>query len=152
MQNYHGASGPRPLGDGTFAIFNFVTPETKTPLIDTVGDTGKYVGAILAEPEKYEGKVMSAATGLYSFTEAAEALSKATGKTVVYKQLSVDVWKGFLPTPVMGECFVAMFRWMQDFGYHGTKTGEVVEWTAEQARGKLTTFEEYLEKNPLVLE
>ena len=27
------------------------------PLIDAVGDTGKFVGAILGEPDRYEGKV-----------------------------------------------------------------------------------------------
>lgn len=95
---------------------------------------------------------MSAATQIYSFTEIAEIISKVTGKTVVYKQLPEQVWKGFMPTPVMGENMVAMFTWMQDFGYFGPQTEEVVKWTGEQARGRLTTFEEWLGKNQLALE
>jgi hypothetical protein len=37
-------------------------------------------------------------------------------------------------------------------GYYGPDTEAKVSWTAKQARGKLTTLEEYFEKCPLVLE
>ena len=143
--------GPRPAGDGTYGIANFVSPSTKLPCIDTVDDAGKYVGAILAEPEKYEGRNFAAATALYSYTEVAEIMSKASGKTVKYNQLPQQVYSGFLP-PVMKDYMVDMFLWIQDYGYYGKHTKEEVEWTAKQARGKLTTLEEYFEKNPLNLE
>jgi hypothetical protein len=44
-----------------------------------------------------------------------------------------------------------MLLYFQDFGYYGPQTKENVEWTAQQARGKLTTFEEYIAKNPIQL-
>ena len=151
MQNFGHFMGPRPAGDGTYAIANFVTPETQLPLIDTADDTGKYVGAILAEPDKYEGKVFSAATKLYSYSEIVKKMSEASGKTVNYNQLPLDVWKSFLP-PESADYLVDMFLWIQDYGYYGPKTEELVDWTAKHARGKLTTLEEYFVKSPLHLQ
>ena len=151
MQNFSSNMAPRPVGDGTYAISGFVSPKTKLPCIDTVGDTGKYVGAILAEPDEYEGKVFSASTDVWTFEEIAEAMSKASGKTVKYNQLPLDVWRGFLPKGSEGN-LVGMFQWLEDFGYFGPNTDEKVAWTAKQARGKLTTLEKYFEKNPLKLQ
>lgn len=151
MQNFATFMGPHPAENNTYAISNFVNPDTQLPLIEIVDDTGKFVGAILAEPAKYEGKVFSAATGLYSFTEVVETMSKISGKTVTYQQIPQTVWSGFLP-PVMAGYMTDMFLWIQDYGYYGRKTGEEVKWSAEQARGKLTTLEEYLKKHPLHLQ
>ncbi len=150
MQNFNSVSGPRPTDDGTYAITNIVSPTTRVPLIDTVGDTGKYVGAILASPEKYAGKVFSAATALYTYTEVCEIMSKVTGKNVVYKQLPKEVWGTFMP-PGMAPSMVDMFVWVEEYGYFGPGTKEKVEWTVAQARGKLTGLEEYLRRCPLDL-
>ena len=60
------------------------------PLIAAVDDGGKFVGAILAEPDKYEGKTFCAATAFYSGEEIAAALSRSTGQKVVYKQVLVE--------------------------------------------------------------
>jgi uncharacterized protein YbjT (DUF2867 family) len=151
MQNFGGMMAPHPAGDGTYALSNFVKPETQLPLIDTVGDTGKYIGAILAEPEKYESKVFSAATRLYSYSEIVQTMSQMTGKTVKYNQLPESVFRGFLP-PQSADSLAEMFLYIQDYGYYGPQTKELVEWTANQARGKLTTLEEYLIKCPLNLQ
>ena len=151
MKNFETVIAPHPVGDGTYTISNIVTPETRLPLIETAVDSGKYVGAILADPDKYEGRVFPAATGLYSFEEAAQAISKVTGKTVKYNQLPVNVFHGFLP-PVAADNLVEMFLFMQDFEYYGSETEELVKWSTENARGKLTTLEEYLTKNPIQLQ
>ncbi|KAF9387211.1 hypothetical protein CPB97_002795 [Podila verticillata] len=150
MQNYLGMWASHPVGDGTYAISNIVSPQAPFPLIDTLGDTGKYVGAILAEPDKYEGKTFSAATRLYSSDEVAQAISKATGKVVRYNQLPVDVFRGFMP-PAVADDVVPMMKYIEDFGYYGGKTKELVEWTAQHARGKVKTFEEFLVNNPIAL-
>ncbi|KAF9345543.1 hypothetical protein BGX26_003015 [Mortierella sp. AD094] len=149
MQNFNDNMAPRPTGDGAYVIANVVTPQTKLPLID-INDTGKYVGAILAEPEKYEGAIFSAATGLYSLEEVAEIMSKETGKTIKYKQLPREVFQSFLP-PGAAEHLVEMLLYIQDFGYYGPQTKELVEWAGQNARGKLNTLEDYLAKNPLNL-
>ena len=42
--------------------------------------------------------------------------------------------------------------YIRDFGYYGAETSPKVEWSAKNARGKLTTLEEYLKENPVKLE
>jgi hypothetical protein len=44
MQNFHTNMAPRPGPDGNPAFRGFVSPDTKYPLIDIAGDTGKFVG------------------------------------------------------------------------------------------------------------
>ena len=93
MQNFQSIMAPRPTGSGAYVIARHVSPHTQLPLIDTVGDTGKYVGAILAEPDKYEGKIFCAATALYSMGEIAQTISKVSGKTVTYEQITEDTFR-----------------------------------------------------------
>ncbi|CAI6237200.1 unnamed protein product [Periconia digitata] len=151
MSNFGATMAPHPVGDGTYAVFNFVNPETKLPLIDTAGDTGKWIAAILADFPKYEGKVLSAATAFYTFNQIVESMSKASGKSVSYKQLSEKTWRGFLP-PTMKDHVAEMLQYFQDYGYYGEDTEEKVMWSAKQARGELTTLDEYFQKNPLKLD
>ncbi|KAF9927718.1 hypothetical protein BGZ67_007401 [Mortierella alpina] len=150
MENFASLLSPHPVGDGTYTISNIVSPQTKQPLIAVESDSGKYVGAILAEPDKYEGKVFSAATSVMSFQEMAETISKVTGKTIKYKQVPMEVFRGMLP-PAIATRYIKMFLFFQDFGYYGPQTEEFVAWTSKNARGKLTTLEEFLAKNPLKL-
>ncbi|KAG0099030.1 hypothetical protein BGZ93_009532 [Podila epicladia] len=120
------------------------------PLIAVASDSGKYVGAILAEPDKYEGKVFYAATSTPSFEEIAGTISKVTGKTVKYNQVPLEVFHGMLP-PSIATRYIKMFLFFQDFGYYGPQTEELVASASKNARGNLTTFEEFLTKNPLKL-
>lgn len=152
MQNFHGVLAPRPVAeeDGSFAISNVLRPDTQLPLIDVAADTGKFIGAILAEPDKYAGKVLCAATKLYSMEEIAETMSEITGKRITYKQLPDEVFRGFLP-PHFDIEMLEMMQLFRDYGYYGPDQAELVEWTAQQARGKLTTLEEYLTEHPLHL-
>jgi uncharacterized protein YbjT (DUF2867 family) len=140
---------PRQAPDGTWVMARHTSPKTQLPLIDAVGDTGKFVGAILAEPDKYEGKTFCAATALYSLEEVAAIMSKATGKTVVYKQIPLEDFKKSLSFGV--DIFVEGFRFQEEFGYFGPDSKKLVAWAAENARGRLSTFEEYLEAHPLQL-
>jgi uncharacterized protein YbjT (DUF2867 family) len=146
MQNFTGGMSPRPAGDGKYVLTNIVAPETSWPMID-ITDTGKFVASILAEPEKFEGKTLSAATKLYTTEELVKVISHVTGKTVKYNQVPADVYKKFLP-PAAADNLAEMLLYIQDFGYFGPDTSEMVEWTAKVAKGELTTFEEFIAKNP----
>jgi uncharacterized protein YbjT (DUF2867 family) len=145
MQNFTGDMSPRPAGDGTYALVNIVTPETTWSMID-ITETGKFVAAILAKPEKFEGKTLSAATKLYTTNDLVKIISDVTGKTVNYNQIPPDVFKRFLP-PAAAENLAEMLLYIQDFGYFGPDTREKVDWTTKVAKGKLTTFEEFVAKN-----
>jgi uncharacterized protein YbjT (DUF2867 family) len=150
MQNFQGAMAPRPSGSGAFLITRHVSPDSQLPLIDTVGDTGKYVGAILAEPDKYEGKVFCSATAVYTMTEIAEIMSKVSGKTVKFGQVPEETYRQNLPFPASyADVLIEMMLYQQDFGYYGPQTKELIAWAAEHARGKVHTLEEYLTENTL---
>lgn len=151
MQNFstHLVPRPSPAGDGTFVIANIGNNDTLYPLID-ITDTGKWTGAILADPEKFEGKFFAAAERLYTMPEACELISKCTGKTVKYQQLPDEVLKGFFPEAIREQMY-EMWAFVRDFGYYGSDMKEQVEWTAKQARGKLTSLEEFLNKEKYTL-
>ena len=150
MQNFRDALAPRPAGDGTYAIFNCMAPETQLPLVD-VADTGKWVATILTEPTKYEGKFIAAAVKLYSLLEIVALISKASGKVVKYKQIPENDFRRFLPK-MMADDLVDMANYFQNFGYYGPKMKEIAGLASQCAHWKLTTFEEYLVKEPLTLE
>ncbi|KAA8650832.1 hypothetical protein EYZ11_003816 [Aspergillus tanneri] len=150
MSNFSRSLAPRMRDDGTYALSLFVRPDTQLPLLDTEGDMGKWVAAVLADFEKYEGKVICAATRMYTILEIAETIGRVVGKTVVYNQMPKEVWEEFLPEE-MGPHLSDMFQFIQDYGYFGNGTQEKVAWGAQQARGKLVTFEEYLRAHPLSL-
>ena len=154
MQNYQSQTflSPYQESDGTWVLARNNRPETRWPLIDAVGDTGKFVGAILAEPEKYEDETLYAATTLYSMDEVAAAISKGTGKTIVYKQISSEDLKKTLPFDSdTADIFVEGFSCIEEFGYFGPDSEGLVAWAAGNARGRLSTLEEYFEAHPLRL-
>jgi len=144
---------PQQAPDGTWVLARNVSPKTEFPLIDAVGDGGKFVGAILAEPDKYEGKTLCAATALYSLEEIAATLSKTTGKTIVYKQISLEEFREKLFQSLSGaaDLFIEYHNYLEEFGYYGRDSKKLIAWAAGNARGKLSTLEEYLEKHPFVL-
>ncbi|KAF2263063.1 NAD(P)-binding protein [Lojkania enalia] len=148
--NHNMAPRPSPANDGTYVVVNLCHPNTKLALID-ITDTGKWVGAILAEPDRYEGKFIAAATRLYDFEEIVTTLSKVSGKKVTFQQVPDDIFKGFLPESYREQLF-EMYLLFRDFGYFGSEMKEKVEWAAEQARAPLTTFEEFLKKNEFKLQ
>lgn len=141
---------PKKSSDGSWVLTTCLGPKSKVALVDVVGDTGKFIGAILAEPDVYEGKTFCAATAFYSYEEITAIMSKASGKTVVIKQIPTEDFKKSMPyaADVITESFCSM----DEFGYWGSDSEDLVAWAGKHARGKLTTFEEYLEANPLQLQ
>jgi uncharacterized protein YbjT (DUF2867 family) len=152
MQNFHASMAPRKSwnGDGTYILPSLCNADTELPLID-ITDTGKWIGAILAEPDKYEGKFFAAAERLYSYTQVAEIMSRVTGKTVRFQKVDDETYKGFLPAGFREPLYEMMVH-IRDFGYYGENMKVDVEWAREQAVEKLTSLEEFLNKEKLTLE
>ena len=152
MQNFLEQLAPRPAGDGTFNLTHINASTTELPLID-ITDTGKWIAGVLAQPEQYVGKNLRAATAWYTCEEMARIMSKVLGRTIKHKQIPDEVFKGFLP-PRAADTVLQLHQYNRDYHYYGDKAPdrEGVAWAAKQARGKLTTLEEFLEKNPLKLE
>jgi uncharacterized protein YbjT (DUF2867 family) len=130
-------------------------PDAKMYYIDAVADFGKYVGAILSQPEKYQGEVLYAAQAAYTFEECAEILSKATGKKVRYEQVSAEKFKENLPVPEgpLKELFAVVMTAQGEMDIFGEDTESKVEYGREQIKGegRLGTMEEYFERVPYVL-
>ncbi|KAF2162903.1 hypothetical protein M409DRAFT_68864 [Zasmidium cellare ATCC 36951] len=141
---------PKQSSDGTWILSRTHSSRTRYPLIAMKEDGGKFVGAILAEPEKFEGKRLCAATAFYDIEEIVASLSKSSGRTIKHKQVpDVEFIK---ETPVMPDLFAEYFHYWDEFGYFGEDSENLVAWAAGHARGKLTTFDEFLVKHPFRLE
>lgn len=141
MSNFHSFFPPRQAPDGTWVITNVNSRTVQMPCVEIIGDTGKFVGAILAEPDKFQGETFCAATALYSWEEMAATMSKATGKHVVYRQVSVEEFKKSLPFDAVADAI----SYAEEFGYWGPDSKKLIAWASENARGKLSTLEDYLE-------
>jgi uncharacterized protein YbjT (DUF2867 family) len=142
MSNFSTVMAPRKQDDGGYLVVGVNDPETKIPLIETAADSGLYAVPLLLDPKGMNGKVMYAATKLYTFNEMMEIISKVSGETVRYQALSKEAYAGFMKEE-MGARMVAMMSFIDEPGYYGPGTAEKVWETVGLVEGKLTTFEEF---------
>lgn len=149
LQNFVRSLAPKQSDGGAYTLDNVMKPSTKVPFFD-VDDTGKFVGALLANPDKFERKIIHGSSGLYSFDELADAISKVTGKTVTYTQIPRSTFSGFL-SPAVAEEFTEMWEFFDKYGYYGPQTKEKAEEDIPEALEKPTTLEEFFKKNPVNL-
>lgn len=152
MENFQAQTflAPQLAADGTWVMSRHTTPKVKFPLLNAVADTGKFVGVILAESDKYEGKTFCAATKFYTLDEIVAALSKSSGKTIVYNQIGTEEFKRSLP--FAADIFAEGFSFQEEYGYWGPESEEAVAWAVENVPGRLTTLEEFLEMHPYRLD
>ncbi|KAF4438626.1 hypothetical protein F53441_12759 [Fusarium austroafricanum] len=141
---------PQKDANGNWVVSLPFSPQTRIPWIANGSNCGSYVSAILAEPEKFEGVGLDAAVGFYSLEELVAIESKATGKEIIYKQISTEEFVEKLP--VLKDVYVQAFKAGEEFGYYGAEGEKSVAWAAEKVRGKLVTPEEFFKENPLKLE
>lgn len=145
MSNFITNSKPVPKGDGTYVISKSLKPDAPVyPLIDVAKDSGLFVAPLLRHPEKYYGKVMCGAHSFYTMNQIAKAMSDATGKTVVYEEVSrEECMKGF-PELIAG-IYRDMYSYFTEVGYFGANSEQKLQWTLEQIDGQPGSFEEWLE-------
>ncbi|KAL8905616.1 MAG: hypothetical protein Q9207_002526 [Kuettlingeria erythrocarpa] len=151
MENFESLpfSAPQKAHDGTWVLARHTSPKAPVPMIDAVGDTGKFIGAILGEPDRYEGKTFCAATALYTLEDVAAIMSEVTGKAVVAQQIPLEDFAK--STPFVPDAVVEALAYGEEFGHYGPDSEKLVAWAAENARGKLSTLEEFLRAHPLEL-
>ncbi|KAF5027365.1 hypothetical protein F66182_525 [Fusarium sp. NRRL 66182] len=141
---------PQKDADGNWVMATQLRPQTRIPWIDATSDSGKFVGAVLADPEKYEDKTFHAAVGHFSLEELVAIESEVTGKNITYKQITPEEFSNSLP--FMKHVFVQAFHACDEFGYFGPEGEKSAAWAAENARGKLNTLEDFFKAHPLKLE
>lgn len=152
MQNLYDHMRPRPspAGDGSYVIATILDGSTRVPFID-ITETGMWVGAILAEPDRFEGKQFAAAAEILTMQEVCEIVSRVSGKTVGHQKLPDEVFKGFLPEGLRQQLF-EMWAFQREYGYYGPSMDEDVKWARENARGEVTGLEAFLRKHEYALE
>ena len=141
---------PQKTLDGSWILPRDTPAESKVPFIDAGRDLGKYVGAILAQPDKYHGKTLCLAVKQYTWQEIADLISKITGQKVTFMLISSDEFKAMVP--FAQDLFDEGFLYVDEFGYWGRDSEKETAWARENVRGKLTTLEEYWNMNPIQLE
>ncbi|KAJ4290444.1 hypothetical protein N0V90_010660 [Kalmusia sp. IMI 367209] len=116
MENFQAQPWLSPQRDaqGVCTLARPNPPGFRMALIAAVDDCGKFVGRILASPEKYAGSRFCAAEGLYSWDEIAAALGRSVGEKVVYKQIGYEEWKDMFPFGK--KLFEEGFRYGEEFG------------------------------------
>lgn len=153
MQNLlspHMRPRPSPAGDGSWVIANCVFGHTRVPFID-IEETGKWVGAILAEPDRYAGKTFAAAAEILTMDEVAAIVARVTGEVVKYQNLPDEVFKGFLPEGIREQLY-EMWVFNREYGYYGPDMDRDVQWARENTRGEVTGMEAFLRKHDYKLE
>lgn len=152
MQNLYSHMRPRPSqnGDETYVLANCLHGTSRVPFID-ITETGRWVGAVLAAPDRFAGKQLAAAAEILSMDEVCEIVSRVTGKTVRYQKLPDEVFKGFMPEGLREQLF-EMWVFQRDYGYYGPSMDEDVRWARENARGEVTGLEAFLRKHEYALE
>ncbi|KAJ6555207.1 NAD(P)-binding protein [Mycena vulgaris] len=114
--------------DGSFAIPWPVKPTTMVPFIDTEEDYGLFVRTVLELPVFPNGSEFLACGENISLQDLALQLSQATGKTVVFKQISLEQFKtnvqalGAPPHIVLD--VVEQFQFYEEFGWKPTAIPE----------------------------
>ncbi|KAM0218321.1 hypothetical protein ACHAPQ_006122 [Fusarium lateritium] len=141
---------PQKDAEGNWVMSTMLSPQTRLPWIDNGSNCGSYVGAILAEPDKYEGVGFDAAEGYYSMDELVAIESKVTGKDISYKQVTPE--KFLESVPFLQDVFLSGFKSGEEFGYFGPEGEKSVAWAAERVRGKLVTLEEFFRAHSFKLE
>lgn len=144
---------PQRGGDGVWTLSRPAEGSARIPLIAAGEDVGRWVGAMLEEPERFVGRRVCAAEGRYSWEEIAGALGRSAGEEVVFRKIGYEEWRGMFP--FAGRLFEEAFRYAEEFGgYYGGDEEREVEWAIEQVggRGELLGFEKFLEKYPFRLQ
>jgi len=139
-----------PNNDWTLALP--IPGTTPVPLLNTAGDTGKFVKAILLNREKTLGKRIYGATNYYTLDEMVKQFKEQypeAGKTAKVVELPHEVFKGILQKTGMpaegAEELLQNMILMNEYGYYG---GERLDESHSILVDKLTTWKEFMAQAP----
>ena len=121
--------------------------KTQVPLLDVVGDTGKYVaGLLLADPKSVDGFRVNGVSEWLTPNEIVSTF-KTVGTKVDFQEVSADEYASYLPPPIARELKENMLL-VRGWSYYG-KGSEKQQAESDKILGdmKLTTFEEFVKHN-----
>ncbi|KAL2822264.1 NmrA-like family-domain-containing protein [Aspergillus cavernicola] len=147
MQNVWHQMVPAPQAepDGTVVFPLAWPPDMQLPWID-ITDTGKYLSPALRDPEKYNGRSLTAATAYYSAQDIVDTWTKVVGKSV--RLLKEEEISRFITDPIQ-EMVVRPGLLLTKYRYFGPTGPGDLEWTHAQLqpKDKLTSWEQFLTRH-----
>ncbi|KAF9891680.1 hypothetical protein FE257_003692 [Aspergillus nanangensis] len=130
--------------DDTYTLAWPVNPEkAQVPLFDVVGDTGKFVKAAITNYPATAGQRILAATDYYSPKRIVDEFSEVTGQKAQAVQIPADVFKSFLPAPVVQEMLENILL-LEEPGYYA---GESLAPSHALLDEKPTLWKDYVQEN-----
>ncbi|KAL8802531.1 MAG: hypothetical protein Q9182_003771 [Xanthomendoza sp. 2 TL-2023] len=118
--------GPLQKSDEGITLTINLHPDTKMPLFDAAGDTGKFVAGILLNPSESLNKDIYAATGWYTPTDVVNAIEDFSGKKTTFNEVPDETFKQFLPEAI-GEEMMETFMLVKDYAYYGPGGDKILE-------------------------
>ncbi|GAC1632488.1 MAG: NmrA/HSCARG family protein [Chloroflexota bacterium] len=110
MDNFNTYAAPTPGDDGTLQLA-MALPADRTLQLIATDDIGAIVALVFERPQEFLGRSIELAGDELTIPQVAEAMSRATGKTIRFVPLPLEVVRGF------SEDLALMFQWFTDKGY-----------------------------------
>lgn len=101
-------------------------PDTKMPLFDAAGDTGKFAAGILLNPSETLNKDIYGATGWYTPTDIVNAIEEFSGKKTTFNEVPDETFRKFLPEAIAEE-MMETFMLVKDYAYYGPGGDKILE-------------------------
>ncbi|KAH6682211.1 NmrA family transcriptional regulator [Plectosphaerella plurivora] len=132
--------------DGAFTLAYPVSADAQFPLFDAKGDTGKFVAAVLSDPETTYGQQVLAASGYYTPKRILSEFEEVTGQKANFYAIDADTYKSYLP-PSMAQEMLENHLFVEDPGYFKGLSLDASEKLLADAGTPATSWKEFLEKN-----
>ncbi|KAI4240357.1 MAG: hypothetical protein L6R40_005183 [Gallowayella cf. fulva] len=143
MSNFTGAL--QKSDEGNSLTLN-LHPDTKMPLFDAAGDTGKFAAGILLNPSETLNKDIYGATGWYTPTDIVNAIEEFSGKKTTFNEVPDETFRKFLPEAIAEE-MMETFMLVKDYAYYGPGGDKILEESLKYAAEKPTTLKEFIAKS-----
>ncbi|KAI4275952.1 MAG: hypothetical protein LQ337_002825 [Flavoplaca oasis] len=143
MSNFTGAL--QKSEEGNSLTLN-LHPDTKIPLFDAAGDTGKFAAGILLNTSELLNKDIYAATGWYTPTDIVKAVEKFSGKKATFNEVPDETFRSFLPEAIAHE-MMQTFMLVRDYAYYGPGGDKILAESLKYVAEKPTTLEEFVAKS-----
>ncbi|OJD23945.1 hypothetical protein ACJ73_04697 [Blastomyces percursus] len=116
MSNFETALREGP--DGVFTLNMPVGDKAQFPLFDVVGDTGKFVTAVMKKYPATLGRVIYEATDYYTPSRIVSEFTEVTGYPAKVVQITPEQYKSFMP-PHAAQEFLENHQLLEGPGYFG---------------------------------
>lgn len=140
FENLIGNMAASDLGNGANGWAIPIDPKAKVIHMGAINEIGNLVESVFSNPDQSNGKTLSMAGGLYSFSDVVDAFNQ-TGEQYSAVQVPQDVYANFFPGAAeIGQ----MLGYFEDHTYMGPEYGERLDAAKEIVSTPFTPLDEWL--------